>query len=437
MNDRNNKTSICSIVFLDIIDYSKKTDSEQIEIKNQFNALINHALKDLAENDRIILDSGDGAAIASNGSPEDVLFIALNVRDVIIKSNITSTMPLYVRFGVNLGPVRVVKDINGRPNIIGDGINVAQRIMSFAKPNQILVSRSYYEVTSRLTQEISQMFDYFGVKQDKHEREHEVYSVRLLKEQDEEVYAPQVDMETAGIFSASKKINWAEINAKINLAKTSISQYNFTQAFNRLNLSAINWKYVALTLPALVAFILIINSAITPIEPVLTVANKDNKQVALVSTAEAKTVDINPFVPPAIAVKVEKTGKDLLLPNETIEIMPLDANLPKNDAMQSLDAKKVDIALVEKTPQELLDLERAKKKAKQKAKKKAEDAAQKALESKAQFGTVHNHDAATAKIVAKKEPTQKSIDLNTLKNSKSKAEENGCSQAQIAMHQCN
>lgn len=180
MSDRVNKTSICSIAFLDIVDYSKKTDSEQIEIKKQFNKLINLGLKEVAQSDRIILDTGDGAAIAYSGSPEDALFTSMTIRDEILKSNIHSAMPLYVRLGINLGPVRHVSDINGQPNIIGDGINVAQRIMSFANPNQILVSRSYYEVTSRLTHEISQMFNYIGVKNDKHMREHEVYSVRLL-----------------------------------------------------------------------------------------------------------------------------------------------------------------------------------------------------------------------------------------------------------------
>ena len=211
MNDRINKTSICSIVFLDIIDYSKKPDSEQIDVKNQFNDFINIALKNIAQNDRIILDTGDGAAIAYMGSPEDALFMALNIRDSIIKNNESGQSLIHVRFGINLGPVRVVKDINGRPNIIGDGINVAQRIMSFAQPNQILVSRSYYEITSRLTQEISQMFDYSGVKQDKHVREHEVYSVRLSErrakvENKAEVIADNSPLKNK--FAVFNKINW-------------------------------------------------------------------------------------------------------------------------------------------------------------------------------------------------------------------------------------
>lgn len=182
LSERLYKTSICSVVFLDIIDYSLKPVSEQIEGKQFFNALISEAIKDIAEADRIILDTGDGAAIALLGAPEEALFISLTIRDGILKHNQEHQHPLHVRIGINLGPVRVVSDINGRPNIIGDGINVAQRVMSFAEPNQILVARSYFEVTSRLTKDITNMFSYSGIKHDKHVREHEVYVIRSPNE---------------------------------------------------------------------------------------------------------------------------------------------------------------------------------------------------------------------------------------------------------------
>lgn len=182
MNEKINKTSIGCILFLDIIDYSTKSVSEQIDVKNLFNSLINYSLKDIAQNDRIILDTGDGAAIALIGPPEDALFVALSIRDGVLKTNGHRSTPLLVKFGINLGPIRIVNDINAQLNIVGDGINVAQRIMSFAKPNQILVSRSYYDIASRLTKETSQLFEPAGLKRDKHEREHEIYTVTTGKE---------------------------------------------------------------------------------------------------------------------------------------------------------------------------------------------------------------------------------------------------------------
>jgi len=84
---------------------------------------------------------------------------------------------LGLRIGINLGPVKLVRDINGQPNIVGDGINVAQRIMSFAQPAQIVVSRSYYDVVSVISDEYAKLFQYEGSRTDKHVREHEIYIV--------------------------------------------------------------------------------------------------------------------------------------------------------------------------------------------------------------------------------------------------------------------
>jgi class 3 adenylate cyclase len=176
MNDRQNRTIICSVLFLDIVEYSRKPVAEQIAYRDRFNALLSNALQGVAPNDRVILDTGDGAAVSFLGDPEDALFMALTLRDSLAEPS-PAQPDLRMRSGINLGPVKLVKDLNGRPNIIGDGINVAQRIMSFSEPGQVLVSRSYYEVVSRLSDQYSGLFHYEGSRTDKHVREHEVYAV--------------------------------------------------------------------------------------------------------------------------------------------------------------------------------------------------------------------------------------------------------------------
>jgi hypothetical protein len=177
MEERGNKTIICSVVFLDIVEYSKKSVSGQISLKERFNAFLSIAIRDVPVNDRIILDTGDGAAISFLGDISDALHAALSMRSSLLSEGVRMEPPLLVRIGVNLGPVRLVKDINGQPNIVGDGINVAQRVMGFADPGQILVSRSYYDAVSRLSQEYAGMFHYQGSRTDKHVREHEVYAI--------------------------------------------------------------------------------------------------------------------------------------------------------------------------------------------------------------------------------------------------------------------
>jgi len=163
------RTLVCSVLFLDIAEYSRKPVAEQLQLKQAFNRILGEALDQVAPRDRIILDTGDGAAVTFMGDPEDALFAAMSMRDMC------GTVP--VRLGVNLGPVRLVKDLNGQMNIIGDGINVAQRVMSFSRPGQLLVSRSFYEVVSCLSRDYANLFHHEGSRTDKHVREHEVYSV--------------------------------------------------------------------------------------------------------------------------------------------------------------------------------------------------------------------------------------------------------------------
>ena len=177
MEERDNKTIICSVLFLDIVEYSQKAVSGQISLKDGFNVFLSTALNDIPVKDRIILDTGDGAAISFLGDIEDALKVGLSMRESLLTAGVYMDPPLLVRMGINLGPVRLVKDINNQPNIVGDGINVAQRVMDFADVGQLLVSRSYYDAVSRISQEYAGMFHYQGSRTDKHVREHEVYAI--------------------------------------------------------------------------------------------------------------------------------------------------------------------------------------------------------------------------------------------------------------------
>jgi hypothetical protein len=219
MSDRLNRTSICSVIFINIVDYGQAAVDDQIALKSRFNALINEAVKDVAQNDRIILDTGDGAAIALLGAPEEALFVALTIRDGVMQDKQQYPERFFsIRAGINLGPVRVVNDLNGMLNVLGDGINAAQRVMSFAQPNAILVSRSYYEIASRLSTEIGAMFTYYGVKTDKYVREHEIYVVQNGQAEAQVIPEEPVEVEgqAARLLAACRK-RWVPATASIAL----------------------------------------------------------------------------------------------------------------------------------------------------------------------------------------------------------------------------
>ena len=169
MSEESSRTLVCSVLFLDIAGYSKLGVSEQIRLKRRFNEVLAASLADMEARDRVVIDTGDGAAIAFLDDPERALFAAIAIFDNVGE--------LPVRMGINLGPVYLSKDINGQNNVIGDGINVAQRVMSFAQKGELLVSRSFYEVVLLLSGDYASMFHSRGAQADKHERSHELYAV--------------------------------------------------------------------------------------------------------------------------------------------------------------------------------------------------------------------------------------------------------------------
>jgi len=102
MEQRANKTIMCSVLFLDIVEYSKKPVSGQVALKDGFNAFLAAAIRDVPINDRIILDTGDGAAISFMGDVEDALKAALILREKLLSEGVHMDPPLLVRMGSTL-----------------------------------------------------------------------------------------------------------------------------------------------------------------------------------------------------------------------------------------------------------------------------------------------------------------------------------------------
>lgn len=186
MAPKKNRTLICSVVFTDIVGYSTLPVARQQEVKAAFNEIVSAELTRVPEEERIVLDTGDGAALCFLGDPEDALYVAMALRNAFAERREPTAeaqasegaFPA-VRIGINLGPVKTVEDINGRVNLLGDGINVGERVMSFCDADQILVSRSYYEVIARLSSRHESLFRFYGERRDKHVREHVLYEVHL------------------------------------------------------------------------------------------------------------------------------------------------------------------------------------------------------------------------------------------------------------------
>ena len=227
MAEESGRTLVCSVLFLDLIGYSKKAVTDQHETKHQFNSALTEALDLLSRRDRVIVDTGDGAAVVFLGDPEDAMIVGLAMREN------AGRVPM--RLGINLGPVRLVTDLNDQTNVIGDGINVAQRIMSFAEPGQLLVSHSYFEVVTRVSEHYKRLFVRVGRVQDKHVRDHDVYLVDDDIRLNEDPLAPRpeptgprgpakvVDTGTALMISGSRAAVEAALRDLVAKGATALS----------------------------------------------------------------------------------------------------------------------------------------------------------------------------------------------------------------------
>ena len=124
------------------------------------------ALGTWSRDERVVVDTGDGAAITFLGDPERALYVALAVLDNVGE--------LPVRMGINLGPVSLMKDINGLDNVVGDGINVAAARHELRRSGDSCWCRSsFYEVMSRSPTTTPRCSRQEGSRNDKHQRAHD------------------------------------------------------------------------------------------------------------------------------------------------------------------------------------------------------------------------------------------------------------------------
>lgn len=212
------RTWLCCVAFLDVVGFTKHHMQAQLAIKSHLDAQVQRLLGRHAKDDYILLDRGDGAAVCFLVEPEAALYFALDLRDAV-RAQDGSDVAYEIRIGVNLGPIKIVLDVNGDRTTLGEGINCAARIMDFAGAGQIFVSRSFYEVIGCLSQEYAELFSYLGKRADKHVREFDVYEVAAARAG---TSAPGALPASASAATPAKAWDPAELQRRISLLTEEI-----------------------------------------------------------------------------------------------------------------------------------------------------------------------------------------------------------------------
>src|SRR5246127_3341945 len=133
------RLEIGHVLFMDVVGYSKLLLDEQRDIQEQLAEVVQNTeqVRDADAADKLIrLPAGDGMALVFFSSPEAPVQCAIE-----ISKRLKQYPQLKLRMGIHSGPINEVRDVNGRRNVAGAGINIAQRVMDCGDAGHILLSK--------------------------------------------------------------------------------------------------------------------------------------------------------------------------------------------------------------------------------------------------------------------------------------------------------
>jgi len=132
-------TEIGHVLFIDIVGYSKQSTSTQSRLIQELTSAVERTptfQSSRADGDVLPLATGDGMALVFFKMVAAPASCALELVKTVGPS-------LDLRIGIHSGLVSHQKDIAGNPNVAGEGINTAQRIMDVGAAGHVLVSSQY------------------------------------------------------------------------------------------------------------------------------------------------------------------------------------------------------------------------------------------------------------------------------------------------------
>jgi class 3 adenylate cyclase len=152
MAEENPQTGVMKtahVLFMDIVGYSKLPIDEQTSALHILQEIVNatpQVTRAKAADQLTSIPTGDGMALVFFSEPTAPVECALHVGKAL-----KSHPEVQLRMGVHSGPVNEIIDVNGRINVAGSGINMAQRVMDSGDAGHILLSKRVAEDLSQYT----------------------------------------------------------------------------------------------------------------------------------------------------------------------------------------------------------------------------------------------------------------------------------------------
>ena len=163
-----------SVLFMDIVGYSPEPIDRQADLLSDLQKLVGECKefqRAQAKNDLISLATGDGMALVFLRDTLAPVRCALEVAGLL-----RDHPRIRLRMGIHSGQVVRHVDINGKENVVGDGINLAQRVMDCGDAGHILISQAIADVLNRVSEWQGCLQD-LGVREVKHREQIHLYSL--------------------------------------------------------------------------------------------------------------------------------------------------------------------------------------------------------------------------------------------------------------------
>ena len=143
------KPVIVHVLFMDIVDSTRETADHQKRINDELQKIVSSTSafnQARAKDELISLPTGDGMALVFRDDFEAPPRCAIEIARALKSKPVCR-----LRTGIHSGPVYIGPDINGMPNVSGEGIGFAARVMSCGGEGHILLSGRVAESLRNLT----------------------------------------------------------------------------------------------------------------------------------------------------------------------------------------------------------------------------------------------------------------------------------------------
>src|SRR5438477_10654768 len=210
------KFEIGHVLFIDIVGYSKLLIEEQKGRLRQLTDIVlaTAQVRESANEQLVRLPTGDGMALVFRNSAEEPARCALEIAEALKEHP-----EIRVRMGVHSGPISGVVDVDGRANVAGAGINIAQRVMDCGDAGHILLSRHVAEDLESFGHWQPRLHD-LGECEVKHGVRVSVFNLY-----EDELGNPQLPKKFQALKKQRTRIRWAGVAMALVLLATILAAF--------------------------------------------------------------------------------------------------------------------------------------------------------------------------------------------------------------------